>query len=32
MGNDYYVTNEHMVHEDGHTSAAGEKRERIGFV
>lgn len=24
MGNDYYVTNEHMVHEDGHTSAAGE--------
>jgi beta-glucosidase/6-phospho-beta-glucosidase/beta-galactosidase len=24
MGNDYYVTNEHMVHEDGSTSAAGE--------
>jgi beta-glucosidase/6-phospho-beta-glucosidase/beta-galactosidase len=24
MGNDYYVTNEHMVHCDGHTSAAGE--------
>jgi hypothetical protein len=24
MGNDYYVTNEHMVHEDGTTSAAGE--------
>ena len=22
MGNDYYVTNEHMVHEDGHTSWA----------
>ena len=32
MSNDYYVTNEHMVHEDGNTSAAGEKRERIGFV
>ena len=24
MGNDYYVTNEHLVHEDGTTSAAGE--------
>lgn len=24
MGNDYYITNEHMVHEDGSTSAAGE--------
>ncbi|MDB4902812.1 MAG: family 1 glycosylhydrolase [Mucilaginibacter sp.] len=24
MGNDYYLTNEHMVHEDGSTSAAGE--------
>lgn len=24
MGNDYYVTNEHMVHENGSTSAAGE--------
>lgn len=24
MGNDYYVTNEHMVHEDGTTSASGE--------
>ncbi|MDB5112076.1 MAG: family 1 glycosylhydrolase [Mucilaginibacter sp.] len=24
MGNDYYITNEHMVHEDGTTSAAGE--------
>jgi beta-glucosidase/6-phospho-beta-glucosidase/beta-galactosidase len=24
MGNDYYVTNEHLVHEDGSTSAAGE--------
>lgn len=24
MGNDYYVTNEHMVHRDGSTSAAGE--------
>ena len=24
MGNDYYVTNEHMVHADGSTSAAGE--------
>jgi beta-glucosidase/6-phospho-beta-glucosidase/beta-galactosidase len=24
MGNDYYVTNEHMVHEDGTTSASGD--------
>jgi beta-glucosidase/6-phospho-beta-glucosidase/beta-galactosidase len=24
MGNDYYVTNEHLVHEDGTTSPAGE--------
>lgn len=24
MGNDYYVTNEHMVHNDGSTSASGE--------
>ena len=24
MGNDYYVTNEHMVHENGTTSASGE--------
>lgn len=24
MGNDYYVTNEHMVHHDGTTSASGE--------
>lgn len=24
MGNDYYVSNEHLVHEDGSTSAAGE--------
>ena len=24
MGNDYYVTNEHLVHEDGTLSAAGE--------
>lgn len=24
MGNDYYVTNEHIVHADGTTSAAGE--------
>jgi beta-glucosidase/6-phospho-beta-glucosidase/beta-galactosidase len=24
MGNDYYVTNEHLVHDDGHTSASGE--------
>ena len=24
MGNDYYITNEHMVHEDGNTSASGE--------
>ena len=24
MGNDYYVTNEHRVWEDGHTAAAGE--------
>ena len=24
MGNDYYVTNEHRVHEDGRTFAAGE--------
>ena len=24
MGNDYYVTNEHLVHGDGRTSAAGE--------
>lgn len=24
MGNDYYVTNEHLVHDDGTTSAAGE--------
>lgn len=24
MGNDYYVTNEHLVHPDGHTQAAGE--------
>lgn len=24
MGNDYYVTNEHLVHPDGSTSAAGE--------
>ena len=24
MGNDYYVTNEHIVHPDGSTSAAGE--------
>jgi beta-glucosidase/6-phospho-beta-glucosidase/beta-galactosidase len=24
MGNDYYVTNEHMVHCDGRTSASGE--------
>ena len=24
MGNDYYITNEHMVHENGSTSAAGE--------
>jgi beta-glucosidase/6-phospho-beta-glucosidase/beta-galactosidase len=24
MGNDYYVTNEHLVHPDGTTSAAGE--------
>lgn len=24
MGNDYYVTNEHMVHEDGSTSPSGE--------
>ena len=24
MGNDYYVTNEHLVHQDGTTSASGE--------
>ena len=24
MGNDYYVTNEHLVFPDGHTQAAGE--------
>lgn len=24
MGNDYYVTNEHLVHPDGHTQASGE--------
>ncbi|MEJ7827365.1 MAG: family 1 glycosylhydrolase [Segetibacter sp.] len=24
MGNDYYITNEHLVHTDGSTSAAGE--------
>ena len=24
MGNDYYVTNEHIVYEDGSTPAAGE--------
>jgi beta-glucosidase/6-phospho-beta-glucosidase/beta-galactosidase len=24
MGNDYYWTNEHLVHEDGHTRASGE--------
>jgi len=24
MGNDYYVTNEHLVYPDGHTQAAGE--------
>jgi len=24
MGNDYYITNEHLVHDDGSTSAAGE--------
>ena len=24
MGNDYYVTNEHLVHADGTTSPAGE--------
>ena len=24
MGNDYYVTNEHLVYPDGHTHAAGE--------
>ncbi len=24
MGNDYYITNEHMVHADGTTSASGE--------
>ncbi len=24
MGNDYYITNEHMVHSDGSTSPAGE--------
>jgi len=24
MGNDYYITNEHLVHEDGNTSPAGE--------
>jgi beta-glucosidase/6-phospho-beta-glucosidase/beta-galactosidase len=24
MGNDYYITNEHMVHADGNTSPAGE--------
>lgn len=24
MGNDYYITNEHLVHADGSTSAAGE--------
>ncbi len=24
MGNDYYITNEHMVHPDGNTSPAGE--------
>lgn len=24
MGNDYYVTNEHLVHDDGSTSSAGE--------
>jgi beta-glucosidase/6-phospho-beta-glucosidase/beta-galactosidase len=24
MGNDYYITNEHMVHPDGSTSASGE--------
>lgn len=24
MGNDYYVTNEHIVHTNGHTQAAGE--------
>lgn len=24
MGNDYYITNEHMVHPDGGTSASGE--------
>lgn len=24
MGNDYYITNEHMVHSDGRTSASGE--------
>jgi len=24
MGNDYYITNEHLVHKDGHTSPSGE--------
>jgi beta-glucosidase/6-phospho-beta-glucosidase/beta-galactosidase len=24
MGNDYYITNEHLLHADGHTSPAGE--------
>jgi beta-glucosidase/6-phospho-beta-glucosidase/beta-galactosidase len=24
MGNDYYITNEHLVHDDGKTSRAGE--------
>ena len=24
MGNDYYITNEHMVHEDGRVTASGE--------
>ncbi len=24
MGNDYYITNEHLVHDDGTTSASGE--------
>ena len=24
MGNDYYITNEHLVHDNGHTSASGE--------
>ncbi len=24
MGNDYYITNEHLVHDDGHSTASGE--------